>query len=147
MSTRKKTPKNKYYPFNDIDKNGVIIITRFDVVKDDDPTEMIFFNISRLFNGKGLRDADPDFSVSYDFRNKVGKLLDVPSMDNLIKDIERLYTNELDSLCLRNTPQLSYDILAGRSVKGEGAIQWERADFDKIIAHLRMLYDSTLTKQ
>lgn len=142
-----KPPKNKYYPYKDIDGNGVIIITDFTVVSDSDPTEMIFMNISRFFNGKGLRDAHPDLSVTFDFNNKTGKHLDPESMEFIVSQIEKLYSNEIDSLCLRNTPQLSYEIMAGFSIKGQGAIQWDRSEFDKIIAHLRMLYDSTLPKQ
>lgn len=138
---------NKYAPYNDIDKNGVIIVTPFDVVTSRDPAEMIFFNISDHYTDKGLPDVDPDKSITFDFQNLTGKSFTVEDMDFIVSHFDKLYTGEIHSLCLRNTPQLSYSVLAGFDITEEGALQWERADFEKIIAHLRMLYDGNLTKQ
>lgn len=138
---------NKYRPYKDVDGNGVIIVTPFDIVDPNDQTNIMFMNISGMFNGKGLPPVDPQKSVTFDFRNVVGKSLTQGDLDFIIDHIEKLYTNEINSLCLRDIPELSYNGLAGMDVRQEGSIQWDRSDFDKIIAHLRMVYDGTLTKQ
>lgn len=147
MPKYQKEPRDKYYPYKDLDKNGVIIVTDFTTLESVDLTEVLFFNISGMFNGKGLPEPDPDKSVTFDMNNKVGKPLIPEDLDFVINHIEQLYKGEINSLCLRSVPGLSYDSIAGFDVIKEGAIQWECSDFDKIIGHLRMLYDSILTKQ
>jgi hypothetical protein len=138
--------KNKYYPYKDLDKNGTVIITPFNIAKNV-PGEIMMFNISGYFNGKGLPKTTPERSVTFDFQNLTGKHLRQEDLEFIVGNIEKLYANEISSIRLCNIPKMSYFILAGRGVKGVGAIQWERKEIDKLIAHLHMLYNGGLTKQ
>lgn len=131
----------KYRPFVDIDNNGVIILTLFDVVGHE-TDQIVFINVSRQFNGLGLREAHPDLNIVIDFQNKLDKDLHPDSLNKVLGYIEKLYTNEIDSLALRNLPAMDYDTLADCSTKEHVAIQWDRKDLDKLAAHIRMLYDS-----
>lgn len=140
--------ENKYAPFIDVDKNGAIIITPFSTLAGKlDPNEMMFINISGQFNGKGLSQSDPDRHVSFDFQNKVGKSLSSYDIHVILTYIDHLYSNVIDSLCLRNLPQMNYSILAGTDVSNEGAVQWDRKDFIKLSNHIKLLYQSSVPLQ
>lgn len=147
MPKFKDFPKDKYHPYKDIDKNGVIIVTDFTAMEAITQSELLFVNISDHFTEKGLPPVDPDKAVTIDFQNRFGKALTPEDLNFVVEQIDKLYDNEIYSLMLSNVPNMTYNSLAGFDVSKEGSIQWERSDFEKIIAHIRMLYDSTLTKQ
>lgn len=140
-----KSQEAKYHPFKDVDKNGVIIISPFELIGYDE-TKIVLMNISGQFNGKGLADPDPERIRKFNFHNRTSDLIP-KSLDKIIAAVESLYTNEIDSLSFENLPGITYETLAGYSVKDEGSVQWERSDLNKLIGRIRMLYDSKLTRQ
>jgi hypothetical protein len=144
-----KAPEdNPYHPFIDIDHNGVIIVSAFALMERTDDG-LMFVNLSREFDGTGLTlKVVPERTIVHDFNTPpFQQRVDPEILDVVIRDVERLYTNEIDSLFLRNLPMMDYNQLAGMNVMGEACVQWERKDLDKLIAHIRMLYDNTLKMQ
>lgn len=138
-----------YTPFRDLDKNGVIIVTLSEsVIKD--PNTIVLFNISGQFNGKGLRDVEnhPELTVKFDFQNNTNDLLAPKSVAHVLNQIDRLYTNEIDALWIKNLPQMNYEVMAGEPLPDDAEVyQWDRNDLNRLAAHIRMLYDPTLTRQ
>jgi len=149
LPMKRKAPENNPYdPFIDLDGNGMIIITPMDQ-KEFAPSELVFMNISRQFQGLELRDAEdhPDKHVKYDFNNTMDAALSAESLQRVIDNIEKLYRNEIDVLGLWNLPGVTYETLAGQTLPEDlGAVQWDRKDFDKLIGLIRMFYDKTITR-
>lgn len=138
--------EDPYAPFINIDKNGVIIVTLLEEIEQLD-NEMWFFNLTGEFNGAGLREPDPKRLVKFDFQNKKAQALRPHSIKNVLLQIERLYINEIDTLCLQNLPGMNYSVLAGCEITAEmGMLQWSRSDLDKLAGFIRMMYDPSLTK-
>jgi hypothetical protein len=137
---------NKYHPFIDVDGNGSIIITALKLIPQNEKS-LIFTNISGMFNDKGFAEPDDASVITYDFNEAkifVGNLAGYADM--AINDIERLYRNEIDSLGLRNLPNLTYDDLSDEPIDyNVAAIQWQRSDFDKIIAYITLTYKNNVS--